>query len=99
MRVDRNHINGAIRRKPPRRKRRRSWRELSPLVAVLTIAASALAVFGLHRLVADHGLLIASLYFHADMALLTGPTIAACGALAVMIRRYRHQPGEIEPLA
>ena len=98
MPVDRDHINGAIRRKPLRRKRRRSWRELSPLVATGTIAASALAVFGLHRLVADHGLLIASLYFHADMALLTGATIAACGALALMIRRNRDQHEEIERL-
>ncbi len=98
MRVDRNHIDGATRRQPLRRKRRRSWRELSPLVAAATIAASALAVFGLHRLVADQGLRVASLYFHADMALLTGATIAACGALALMIRRNRDQHVEIDRL-
>jgi PAS domain S-box-containing protein len=98
MQVDRDHINGANRRKPPRRKRRRSWPEPSPLVVAAAIAGSALAVFGLHRLVADHGLRIASLYFHADMALLTGATIAACGALALMIRRNRDQHIEIERL-
>src|SRR5262249_3107341 len=40
----------------------------------------------------------ASLYFHADVTLLTGATIAACGALALMIRRNRAQRAEIEQL-
>jgi PAS domain S-box-containing protein len=98
MRVDRNHINGATRRKPVRRKPPQSWRELSPSLAAATIAGSALAVLALYRLVADHGLRIASLYFQADMALLTGATIAACGALALMIRRNRDRRNEIDRL-
>ncbi len=98
MRVDRNHIDAATVRKPLRRQRRRSWDEPSAMAVAAAIVGTALAVFGLHRLVADQGLRIASLYFHADMALLTGATIAACGALALMIRRNRDQHDEIERL-
>jgi len=68
------------------------------LAAAAAIVGSALGVLALHRLVADNVLRFASLYFHADMALLTGATIAACGALALMIRRNHAQREEIERL-
>ena len=99
MRADRNHAGRTAARRSPRRTSRSSrhatWRGPAIFAAIV---GSALAVVGLHRLVADHGMQIANLYFHADMALLTGATIAACGALALMIRRNRAQRDEIERL-
>ena len=92
MRVDRNHSASAT--ELPRLR----GRGLPILIAVAAIAGSALAVLALYRLVGDHGMRVASLYFHSDMALLTGATIAACGALALMIRRNRAQRDEIERL-
>ena len=81
----------------------RAWsqaRSRTPRALAMSAAAvgSALAVLALYRLVADHGLRFASLYFHADMALLTGATIAGCGALALMVRRNRAQREEIDEL-
>jgi PAS domain S-box-containing protein len=64
----------------------------------LAIAAAAIIVLALYRLVTDHGVSDASLYFHSDMAVLTGATIAACGALALMIRRNRALADDIERL-
>jgi signal transduction histidine kinase/CheY-like chemotaxis protein len=63
-----------------------------------TIAGSTLTVLALYGLVANQGSREAGLYFHSDVALLTGATIAACGALALMIRRNRTQRDEIEQL-
>jgi PAS domain S-box-containing protein len=106
MRVDRDQTNGGAARKIRRRSRRRasprasSWRRraLPTFIVAGAIAASVLAVLALDRLVADHVLRIASLYFHADIALLIGATIAACGAIALMIRRNRALDDEIERL-
>src|ERR1700736_3117764 len=92
MRANRNHSASATNLP------RQGGRRLPVLVALATVAGSALAVLALYRLVADHGMSVASLYFHFDMALLTGATIAACGALALMIRRNRIQRDEIERL-
>jgi PAS domain S-box-containing protein len=103
MRIDRKQASRA----PARRPRRRIWRpsrgQSTPrMPRALPIAAAAigaaLAVLALYRLVADHGMRLASLYFHADMALLTGAAIAACGALALMVRRNRAQRDAIEAL-
>src|SRR6185437_13610653 len=55
-------------------------------------------VLTLYSLVANNGVRIANLYFHSDMALLTGATIAACGALALLIRRNHALTEEIERL-
>jgi len=103
MRVDRNHVSRATARAPRRRIWRQRWRQdwpRTPRALPLSAAAvgSALVVLALYRLVADHGMRFASLYFHADMALLTGATIAACGALALMVRRNRDQRDAIEAL-
>jgi PAS domain S-box-containing protein len=99
MRVDRDHAQRAAGRRPRRRIRRQSWPRMPrPLLLSATAIAAALAVVALYRLVADHGLRLASLYFHADMALLTGATIAACGALALMVRRNRAQRDAIDAL-
>jgi PAS domain S-box-containing protein len=97
MRVDRDHIKSAS--APDLR---RLGRGLPTFVAA-AIAGSALLVLALYGLVADDGMRVASLYFHADMfhadlALLAGATIAACGALALTIRRNRAQRHEIERL-
>jgi PAS domain S-box-containing protein len=96
MRADRNHMSRASARRPRKPSRpTATWRGPTMFAAIV---GSALAVVGLHRLVADHAIGLANLYFHADMALLTGATIAACGALAMMIRRNRTQRDEIERL-
>jgi PAS domain S-box-containing protein len=67
-------------------------------LAGLAIAGSAVAVLTLYRVVADTGGHVTNLYFQADMALLTGATIAACGALALLIRRNHGLTEEIERL-
>ncbi len=68
----------------------------SAIVSGTTIAGSTLAVLALYGLVARHGSHDASLYFQSDVALLTGATIAACGALALMVRRNRALRDDIE---
>jgi len=68
------------------------------VVAAVTLAGLALAVCALEDLVAHSSTREVSLYFHADMVLLAGATIAACGALALMIRRNRVQRQQIEAL-
>jgi PAS domain S-box-containing protein len=107
MRVDRNHANRATAYRPRRRIRRQSWRQSWPhpwpraprwLPMSAAAIGTALAVLALYQLVADPGMRFASLYFHADMALLTGATIAACGALALMVRRNRAQRDAIDEL-
>ena len=69
---------------------------MSAIVSGVTIAGSALAVLALYGLVASQGSREAGLYFQSDVALLTGATIAACGALALMVRRNRALRDEIE---
>jgi PAS domain S-box-containing protein len=110
MRVDRDHSDSARVRAghaadrrlaaaaPTRDLHGVARRAVPAAMAAAAIAGSVLTVMALYRLVADHGAQAASLYFHSDMALLTGATIAACGALALMIRRNRAQRDEIERL-
>jgi PAS domain S-box-containing protein len=110
MRIDRNSSDGAGTRAKAKAARPSAARTMlaglrnavhgsaQPLIIGLTIAAAALTVLAVDRLVAHHGMRIASLYFHSDMALLTGATIAACGALAMMIRRNRALRDEVERL-
>jgi PAS domain S-box-containing protein len=100
MRVDLGH-GGKM-----RRARKRARADLRPMLqgvlpgalAGLAIAGAAITVLTLYGLVADNGVRIANLYFHSDMALLTGATIAACGALALLIRRKHALTEEIERL-
>ena len=73
-------------------------RAMPTIIVIATMAGSALAVWALYGLVADHGTRAASLYFQPDVTLLTGATIAACGALALMVRRNRGMREEIERL-
>jgi PAS domain S-box-containing protein len=94
MRVDRDTRHSAT--APGRR--HLAGRGLPMFVAAAAVAGSALAVLALARLFGDPAMRVASLYFQADMALLAGATIAACGALALMIRRSRAQRSEIERL-
>jgi len=99
MRVDHGHGTGA-------RPRKRAFANLHPTlqsvlpgaIAGLAIAGSAVAVLMLYSLVGDTGARVTDLYFHSDMALLTGATIAACGALALMIRRNRRLADDNERL-
>ncbi len=71
-------------------------RALALVITGIAIAGSALAVAALYWLGARAG--VTSLYFDSDMALLAGVAIAACGALALMVRRNRALRGEIERL-
>ncbi|HLH88162.1 MAG TPA: ATP-binding protein [Xanthobacteraceae bacterium] len=94
---------GDIKRARPRRRAgtdlRQTIRHAMPAaLSGLTIAGAAIVVLALYRLVAGHGVNVASLYFQSDMAVLTGATIAACGALALMIRRNRMLADDIERL-
>jgi PAS domain S-box-containing protein len=73
-------------------------RAVPAVIAGIVITGSALTVAALYWLVAHHGARIASVYLQSDMALLTGATIAACGALAMMVRRNRALRDEIERL-
>ncbi len=99
MRVDLGHDDGARPRMGAIASLRAMLQTALPgALAGLAIAGSAITVLTLYRLVAGHGVRVASLYFHSDMALLTGATIAACGALALMIGRNRAQADEIERL-
>src|SRR5262252_2234083 len=68
------------------------------VIAAVTLAGLALAVCALEDLLAHSSSREVSLYFHADMVLLAGATIAACGALALMVRRNRAQRQQIEAL-
>jgi PAS domain S-box-containing protein len=107
MQVDRHDSDSARQPDEPQhlrpadaRERRRPapQRPLPVHVAFLVGASAALAVLGLYRLIIDHDVGMASFYLNADMTLLTGTTIAACGALAYLIRRNRAQRDEIERL-
>jgi len=99
MRVDPGDTDKARSRKRAKADLHLTIRRAVPAaVAGLAIAGAAVTVLALYRLVADHGTRVASLYFHSDMALLTGATIAACGALALMIRRNRMLADDIERL-
>ncbi|HJU23461.1 MAG TPA: PAS domain S-box protein, partial [Casimicrobiaceae bacterium] len=90
MRVDLGDGNDA-------RPRKRARANLHPMLqsaltgalAGFAVAGSAVTVLALYTRVAEHGAHIANLYFHSDMALLTGAAIAACGALALLIHRNR----------
>ncbi|HEY4922289.1 MAG TPA: ATP-binding protein [Xanthobacteraceae bacterium] len=99
MRVDPGHTDNARLRKRAKVDLRLRIRHALPAaLAGLAIAGAAVTVLALYRLVADHGVRVANLYFHSDMALLTGATIAACGALALMIRRNRALADDVERL-
>ena len=94
---------GGTRNARPRRRARADLRltlrrAMPAALSGLAIAAAAIIVLALYRLVANHGASIASLYFNSDMAVLTGATIAACGALALMISRNRALADDVEQL-
>src|ERR1700722_13036588 len=90
------------RARPPRRARadvRSTVRHAMPAaLSGLSIGAAAIIVLALYRLVTGHGVAVASLYFHSDMAGLDGATTAACGALALMIHRNRALADDVERL-
>jgi PAS domain S-box-containing protein len=83
---------------PPAGARGMFRRAVPAIVSGVTVAGAALTVLALYGLVATQGTREAGLYFQSDVALLTGATIAACGALALMVRRNRGQRHEIERL-
>ncbi|HEY2137926.1 MAG TPA: ATP-binding protein [Xanthobacteraceae bacterium] len=112
MRLDRDHSDGAgarVRAEPEAMPPREAdvspagsyaivKRALPVAIAAVSIAGSALTVAALYWLVTPHGPRITGAYFQSDMALLTGVTIAACGALALMVRRNRGLRDAIERL-
>ncbi|HZE46438.1 MAG TPA: histidine kinase dimerization/phospho-acceptor domain-containing protein, partial [Xanthobacteraceae bacterium] len=64
----------------------------------MSAAGSALTVLALYWLVAHDRAGMSSPNFGSDVALLTGVAIAACGALALMVRRNHAQRDEIARL-
>ncbi len=90
MRVASDHTGRATRPIPGRARRN--------ILAGLAIAGSVTIVATLYWIVARNGAGFTQGHFHSDLALLTGLTIAACGALALMIRRQRAMQEEIERL-
>jgi hypothetical protein len=105
MRLDRDHDRAdsrapvTLRPRPIPSPRDAAIRRAIPVViAGFAVAGSALAVLALYWLVAHDGSGVTSPYFDSDVALLTGVAIAACGALALMVRRNRAQQEEIERL-
>ncbi len=99
MRVDSDDSDGARPRMRLAAHLHPTLRDALPAaLAGLGIAVAAVIVLALYRVVTEHGGGTAGLYFHSDMALLTGATIAACGALALMIRRTRMLRDENERL-
>src|SRR5262249_23190980 len=71
---------------------------VSTVIACIAVAGSSLAVMALYWMALTHGNDLTRSYFHSAVALLTGATIAACGALALMVRRNRDLHGEIDRL-
>ena len=108
MRVDRDHADTARARTAARTSSRTraaapapdgvAQRIMPALVASVAVAGSVVTVAALYRLVAHQGGHFLGVYLQSDLALLTGATIAACGALAMMARRNRTQRQEIEQL-
>src|SRR4030088_3241558 len=97
MRLDRHHAR-AVARSPATPQDVMARRALPAVFARMAVAGSALTVLALYWLVAHDRTGISSPNFGSDVALLTGVAIAACGALALMVRRNRAQREEIERL-
>jgi PAS domain S-box-containing protein len=105
MRLDRHHARAVAR--PPATARLAgvpsprdgiARRGLPAVFAGMPAAGSALTVLALYWLVAHDRTGISGPNFGSDVTLLTGVAIAACGALALMVRRNHAQRDEIARL-
>src|SRR3979411_826495 len=105
MRLERHHARAVAR--PPATPRLAgvpspgdgiARRALPAVFAGMSAASSALTVLALYWLVAHDRTGISGPNFGSDVTLLTGVAIAACGALALMVRRNHAQGDEIARL-